>query len=155
MNRTQIPYVEYDIEKSSVGKRQYRELRGSGVPLILVGNQQIRGWNPRALKAALARLNGRPPVSPRGRNGSGSGYPADDPRREVFKFNFIAPSSKNEHPYIIHLRDQRAIKVEEYWEEGDEIKYKKYGGILGFQRKDVAMIENTMNGTKKHYTHRK
>ncbi|MCB1788018.1 MAG: glutaredoxin family protein [Gammaproteobacteria bacterium] len=48
-----IAYFEYDIERSAEGRRQYEALRGSGVPLIVVRDQVIRGYNPRLILAAL------------------------------------------------------------------------------------------------------
>ena len=156
--RNRIQYVEYDIEKSSEGKRQFAQLRGTGVPLILVGTEQIRGWNPRALTAALARARRKAsapaPAAPDVDRGSALAAPADDTALAMSKLTFITPSSDSEHRYIIHLRDLQTLKVNEYWEEGDEIKYKKFGGIIGVQRKDVVMIENTADGTKKRYKRR-
>lgn len=48
-----IAYVEYDIEKSEEGRQQYDQLRGSGVPLIMVRGQLLRGYDPNALKKVL------------------------------------------------------------------------------------------------------
>lgn len=48
-----IAYVEYDIEKSADGKAQYDQLRGSGIPLIVIRGEVMRGYDPNALKAAL------------------------------------------------------------------------------------------------------
>ena len=44
--RNKINYVEYDIEKSATAKRQYDNLGGGGVPLVLVDRQLVRGYNP-------------------------------------------------------------------------------------------------------------
>jgi glutaredoxin len=41
-----IPYKEYDVEKSSRGRRDFKRLNGSGVPIILVGNQRMNGFSP-------------------------------------------------------------------------------------------------------------
>jgi len=148
LDRNHIAYKEYDMEKSSEGRRQFIKLRGAGVPLILVGTEEIRGWNPMALTAALARAPGVD-------NGSALAPPADDADHPFSKFTFVTPSSDNEeHRYINHLRDLRAIKVKSCWEEGDEIKYEKFGGIVGVQRNDVVMIENKADGTKKRYKQR-
>jgi glutaredoxin len=48
-----IAYVEYDIEKSAEGRAQYDQLNGSGIPLIVIRGQVLRGYDPRALKNAL------------------------------------------------------------------------------------------------------
>jgi mycoredoxin len=41
-----IPYHEYDIEKSSVGREQYKRLGGKGVPVLLIGDVVVKGYNP-------------------------------------------------------------------------------------------------------------
>lgn len=48
-----IPYVEYDIEKSGEGRHQYNELKGNGVPLLNVKGTVVRGYNPDGIMAAL------------------------------------------------------------------------------------------------------
>ena len=48
-----IRYVEYDIEKSSESLREHRKLGGNGVPLIVVGDEVIKGWNEGALRQLL------------------------------------------------------------------------------------------------------
>jgi mycoredoxin len=50
----QIPYTEYDIEKSEKGRKLYRALGGSGgVPLIEVREHIIYGFDERKLAMAL------------------------------------------------------------------------------------------------------
>jgi glutaredoxin len=44
--RNHIPYKEYDVEKSASGRRDYKHLNGSGVPVILLGNQRMNGFSP-------------------------------------------------------------------------------------------------------------
>lgn len=48
-----IPYFEYDVDKSSEGQHQFKQLHGTGVPVLLVKNSVIRGYNPPAILAAL------------------------------------------------------------------------------------------------------
>ncbi len=48
-----IAYVEYDIEKSAEGRAQYDQLHGSGIPLVMIRGQVMRGYDPDALKEAL------------------------------------------------------------------------------------------------------
>ncbi|MBT3368943.1 MAG: hypothetical protein HN416_17505 [Nitrospina sp.] len=43
--------------------------------------------------------------------------------------------------YLIHLKDGRDITTHAYWEEGDQIKIKQYGGVVGISKEDVASIE--------------
>ncbi len=48
-----VTYLDVDIEKSSEGKAQFERLGGRGVPLIVVGERKIRGFDKRALLAEL------------------------------------------------------------------------------------------------------
>jgi glutaredoxin len=48
-----IPFFEYDVEKSTEGQRQFKMLEGNGVPLLLVKNNVIRGFDPAAINRAL------------------------------------------------------------------------------------------------------
>ena len=41
-----IRYKEYDVEKSSKGKRDYKKMKGKGVPIILVGESKMIGFSP-------------------------------------------------------------------------------------------------------------
>lgn len=41
----QVAYTEYDVEKSAKGIADFRKLRGHGVPIILVGNDRMDGFN--------------------------------------------------------------------------------------------------------------
>jgi len=40
-----IPYKEYDIEKSSKGRQDFKRLKGRGVPIILVGRKRMDGFD--------------------------------------------------------------------------------------------------------------
>ena len=40
-----IPYKEYDVEKSQKGKRDYKKLKAKGVPVILVGERRLNGFS--------------------------------------------------------------------------------------------------------------
>jgi mycoredoxin len=49
-----IPFKEYDIEKSPEGKKLYTALGGKGaVPLIEIRDSVIRGFNEQAVRKAL------------------------------------------------------------------------------------------------------
>ena len=127
-----IAYTEYDIEKSPEAKRQFDALRGRGVPLIVVGTEKIRGWNPTAVKAALTRL----------KDSATSAHAAAQRTSTIGQFE----------GYIIHLRNGRKIPVTDYWERGDKIEYEMFGGIVGVHRTRVAMIENKAGGTVRRYS---
>lgn len=48
-----IRYTEHDIEHSSTALQQHRKLGGKGVPLIVVGDEVIKGWNEQTLRLLL------------------------------------------------------------------------------------------------------
>ena len=48
-----IAYVEHDIEKSTDAQRQHKRLGGGGVPLIVIGDELVRGYNEPALRQLL------------------------------------------------------------------------------------------------------
>ena len=50
-----IAYVAYDIEKDQDAYRRYEGYGGSGVPLIIVGDRTMRGFDPSALERWLGR----------------------------------------------------------------------------------------------------
>jgi glutaredoxin len=48
-----IEYTELDVEKSSMAQEGHRRLGGGGVPLIVVGDTVIHGFNQPELRRAL------------------------------------------------------------------------------------------------------
>ena len=52
-----VPYFEYDVDNSSEGQRQFKQLNGMGVPVILIKNTVVHGYNPKAILAALKAHN--------------------------------------------------------------------------------------------------
>jgi len=48
-----VPYFEYDVDNSSEGQRQFKALHGNGVPVLLINNTVIRGYDPNAILHAL------------------------------------------------------------------------------------------------------
>ncbi len=55
LERNDIPYYEYNIEVSSKGYHQYKQLNGQGTPLLLINNQVIRGYNPPVIMEVLTK----------------------------------------------------------------------------------------------------
>ena len=43
--------------------------------------------------------------------------------------------------YLIHLKDGREFATDRYYEEGYQIKFKRYGGVIGIQKDLVRGIE--------------
>lgn len=48
-----IKYKEYDIKASAKALKKYKSLNGRGVPLIMIGDKRIAGFNKSAIKSAL------------------------------------------------------------------------------------------------------
>nr|WP_143710609.1 glutaredoxin domain-containing protein [Janthinobacterium sp. Marseille] len=48
-----IAYTELDVEKTSAGYEGHKKLGGNGVPLIVIGDEVIRGFDERALQKSL------------------------------------------------------------------------------------------------------
>ncbi len=50
-----ISFVEYDIERDPEGTRKFEQkgFKGYGVPVILIDDEVIRGFNEQALRQAL------------------------------------------------------------------------------------------------------
>lgn len=50
-----IPYQELDVERSETGRKEYAQLGGGSVPIIVVnGSKVIRGYDPEAILEALS-----------------------------------------------------------------------------------------------------
>jgi len=41
-----IPFKEYDTETTKKGRDDYKKLKGTGVPIILVGKKRMNGFSP-------------------------------------------------------------------------------------------------------------
>lgn len=41
-----IDYVAYDVDKSRTGKRDYKLLKARSVPIIIIGDKRMNGFNP-------------------------------------------------------------------------------------------------------------
>jgi glutaredoxin len=48
-----IAFEDLDVEKSGAGRQEYTALRGRGVPIILVGDQRMDGYDPSVLDRML------------------------------------------------------------------------------------------------------
>lgn len=54
LQRKNVVYKRYNIEQSSEGKKKHSLLGGGGVPVVKIGTEVIRGFDPRAIDQALA-----------------------------------------------------------------------------------------------------
>lgn len=48
-----IAYTELDVEKSTAGYEGHKKLNGNGVPLIVIGDEVIRGYNEEKIRMNL------------------------------------------------------------------------------------------------------
>jgi glutaredoxin len=48
-----VPYEDLDVEKSAQGKHEFAALKGRSVPVILIGNQRMDGFDPSRMDAML------------------------------------------------------------------------------------------------------
>lgn len=53
----EISYCEYDIERSEEGKALYEMHDGRGVPVILIGNHQLNGFDESMVETMLLELH--------------------------------------------------------------------------------------------------
>ena len=60
LTERQIPFVDLDVVKSEKGKREFATLGGKGVPLILIGDRQMTGFDQAAIDAALEKMRPAP-----------------------------------------------------------------------------------------------
>lgn len=56
-----IQFADFDIEKLDKSRQEFLKLGGEGVPLIIIGNRRIEGFNQAQIEAAIAAL--RSPIS--------------------------------------------------------------------------------------------
>lgn len=48
-----IAFTEFDIEKSTEGRKRYEALGGQSIPLIVINNTSIRGFNQSYIQQVL------------------------------------------------------------------------------------------------------
>ena len=49
-NKHKITFVEYDVETTAKGKADYKKLKATGVPVILIGKKRLNGFDERSFK---------------------------------------------------------------------------------------------------------
>jgi glutaredoxin len=57
LDRNKIEYVELNIETSQEGMRLYKQVNGTGIPIVLIGDTIIRGFSEDLMSHALRREN--------------------------------------------------------------------------------------------------
>lgn len=46
-------YKRYDIEHDAVGMKRHHSMGGGGVPVVVIGGQILRGFNPMEIESAM------------------------------------------------------------------------------------------------------
>ncbi|MDH5484680.1 MAG: DUF4124 domain-containing protein [Gammaproteobacteria bacterium] len=49
--RNNIDYIAYDVEKSTIGKKDYKLLHGKAVPIIIIGKKRMNGFSASRFEA--------------------------------------------------------------------------------------------------------
>lgn len=49
LKRAQVPFAEHDVEQSSSGSGAWKALQGRGVPMTLIGNAVVNGYDPQRI----------------------------------------------------------------------------------------------------------
>ncbi len=55
LQQNNISFREYDVEKSERGRRDYKKMKGHGVPIIKIGKKRFNGFSPSRLTPALRK----------------------------------------------------------------------------------------------------
>ncbi|MEJ2692628.1 MAG: glutaredoxin domain-containing protein [Candidatus Thiodiazotropha sp.] len=55
LKRHQVPFLDFNVAKPGKMQKQFFELGGQSVPMIVVGDQQFVGFNPNQLKYVLEK----------------------------------------------------------------------------------------------------
>lgn len=56
LNARGVPFADLDVETSEPAEAMHVQLGAPGVPVLLIGDRQIRGFRPQAIADALAAL---------------------------------------------------------------------------------------------------
>ena len=58
LSENQISYCEYDIERSAEGEKLFNEVNGRVIPVLLVGDYMMSGFDEQRIEQVLARARG-------------------------------------------------------------------------------------------------
>jgi glutaredoxin len=79
MRQEGVPYVEYDTQTTAKGREDYAALNARGVPVLLIGDQRLNGWDERRFRQLYSQFRSAGATSstdtaPLKRNSSRDGY---------------------------------------------------------------------------------
>ncbi len=60
MQQNGVPFREWDVEKTEYGETKFRQLGGTGVPLITLGTDKMMGFDAERFMALWKSSQGRP-----------------------------------------------------------------------------------------------
>jgi glutaredoxin len=52
-DQNKIPYTKIDVTASADGQQRFKNVQGTGVPLIFIGEQRMNGWNEEVARQYL------------------------------------------------------------------------------------------------------
>lgn len=55
-----IAYTSLDIERDPLGRKRYQQLGGGGVPMVIIGNSVLKGFDPQSILETLERYRSKP-----------------------------------------------------------------------------------------------
>lgn len=56
LNARQVPFIEVDVDKSEAGFEEFQRLGGQGVPVLVIDQKIIHGFDRAKIEQALAEL---------------------------------------------------------------------------------------------------
>lgn len=56
-NANKVDFFDVNVQTSAIAAKKHAELGGGGVPVVIIGNRLIRGYQPDAFQDALKILN--------------------------------------------------------------------------------------------------
>ena len=56
LNENNFAFLDVDVDKSEEGAKQFRELGGNGVPLLLINGKRMNGFHEGTLRKAIANI---------------------------------------------------------------------------------------------------
>ena len=79
MNQRGVSFIERDIERDTGARRDYNQYRVSGVPLIVMGSQTLRGFNAQRFDQMYAQYEGQGQEPTAGRPRRAADASTDEP----------------------------------------------------------------------------
>ncbi|HEY6642170.1 glutaredoxin family protein [Povalibacter sp.] len=149
MQSRQVAFVEYDIEQSPRGYADYRALKGTGVPILLVGDQRMNGWSAsqfdqmlKKFKAASAQTENGGAKSP-SKESTGSGSAVAEPTvgdvlvTKISNVPLFSSATKDADIVAKLAKDEELVALQT--PVGDFVEVQAAGGI-GYVDKRMVKI---------------